>query len=142
MGRFTGALLAAATLGLGATGRTALVWPWPGGSLRGTVLAGDGEGRAAILGAACFLASAFFAALLLVVAFRTMSLAHSDLEFSTALHSSSSPDLSARFARTLLLPALLLTDRVIRLGARHRAHKSAGSPVYRSSSFPPSRPQS
>src|SRR5262245_54948747 len=92
-GRFTGALPAAAALGLGATGRTALAWPWPGCSLRGTALAGDGEGRAAALGAACFLASAFFAALLLVVAFRTMSLAHSDLEFSTARRSSSSPDL-------------------------------------------------
>src|SRR5262245_61462498 len=100
-GRFTGGLLAVAALGLTATGRTALAWPWPGCSLRGTALAGDGEGRAAALGAACFLASAFFAALLLVVAFRTMSLAHSDLEFSTALHSSSSPNLPARFGRSI-----------------------------------------
>src|SRR5215467_15152049 len=91
-GRLTGGLLATAALGLGATGRTALAWPWPGCSLRGTALAGDGEGRAAALGAACFLASAFFAALLLVVAFRTMSLAHSDLEFSTALAGTSSPN--------------------------------------------------
>jgi hypothetical protein len=42
--------------------------------LRGTALAEDGEGRAAAFGAACFLASGFFAALLLVVAFRAMSL--------------------------------------------------------------------
>src|SRR5262249_20024686 len=82
-GRFMGGLLATAALGLGATGRAALTWPWPGCSLRGTALVGDGEGRA------CFLASAFFAALLLVVAFRTMSLAHSDLEFSRVLYSAS-----------------------------------------------------
>src|SRR5262245_20129368 len=78
-GRLTGTLLAEATLGLGATGRAALAWPWLGCSLRGTALAGDGEGRAAGLGAACFLASALFAALLLVFALRIMLIVHSDL---------------------------------------------------------------
>jgi hypothetical protein len=46
-----------------------------GCALRGTALADDGEGRAAAaLGGACFLASGFFAALLLLVAFGAMSL--------------------------------------------------------------------
>src|SRR5689334_6559867 len=110
MGRFTGVLLATTALGLGATGRTGLAGPWLGCSLRGTALAGDGEGRAAALGAACFLASAFFAALLLVVAFRTISLAHSDLEFSTALRAL----IPARFARCIRTssPARLFGTRV------------------------------
>jgi hypothetical protein len=61
---------------LAAAGLTVLLaGAWASCALRGTVLAEVDEGRAAAaFGGACFLASAFFAALLLLVAFGAMSL--------------------------------------------------------------------